>query len=39
MEQEQYAAEGVDVAAIAFINNQPCVDLIEKKPTGACARQ
>lgn len=26
----QYRAEGVDVATIEFINNQPCVDLIEK---------
>ncbi len=26
----QYQAEDVDVAAIEFINNQPCVDLIEK---------
>jgi myosin heavy subunit len=34
MEQAQYAADGVDVAAIEFINNQPCVDLIEKKPSG-----
>ena len=31
MEQEAYRAEGVDVASIAFINNQPTVDLIEKK--------
>jgi len=34
MEQEAYAAEGVDVTAIQFVNNQPCVDLIEKKPIG-----
>lgn len=34
MEQAAYAADGVDVAAIEFINNQPCVDLIEKKPHG-----
>jgi hypothetical protein len=34
MEMEQYAAEGVDVSAIAFINNQACVDLLEKKPHG-----
>jgi myosin heavy subunit len=26
----QYRAEDVDVASIEFINNQPCVDLIEK---------
>jgi hypothetical protein len=34
MEQEAYAAEGVDVTSIQFVNNQPCVDLIEKKPFG-----
>jgi hypothetical protein len=27
-------AEGVDMTTISFINNQPCVDLIEKKPNG-----
>ncbi|RYG56025.1 hypothetical protein EON66_03880 [archaeon] len=34
MEQEQYRMEEVDVTTIEFINNQPCVDLIEKRPTG-----
>jgi myosin-5 len=34
MEQEQYRLEGVDVTTIEFINNQLCVDLIEKKPLG-----
>ena len=34
MEQAQYAAEGVDVSAIEFINNKPCVDLIENKQNG-----
>lgn len=34
MEQAQYKAEGVDVTTIEFINNQPCVDMIEKKPMG-----
>ena len=34
MEMEQYKTEGVDVSSIAFVNNQLCVDLIEKKPSG-----
>jgi myosin V len=34
MEMEQYKTEGVDVSSIAFVNNQLCVDLIEKKPNG-----
>ncbi len=33
-EQEMYKNEGIDCAYIEFQNNQPCVDLIEKKPTG-----
>mmetsp|Transcript_20530 Transcript_20530/g.43017 ORF Transcript_20530/g.43017 Transcript_20530/m.43017 type:complete len:1459 (-) Transcript_20530:62-4438(-) len=33
-EQENYASEGIDCAYIEFQNNQPCVDLIEKKPSG-----
>ena len=34
LEQAAYASEGVDVAAITFENNQPCVDLLERKPIG-----
>ena len=34
MEQAQYVAEGVDVSAIEFINNKPCVELIENKQNG-----
>jgi hypothetical protein len=34
MEQAQYREEEVDVTSIEFVNNQPCVDLIEKKPMG-----
>jgi len=33
-EQEMYKNEGIDCAYIEFQNNQPCVDLIEKKPIG-----
>lgn len=29
MEQEEYKAEKIDVAHVAFIDNQPCLDLIE----------
>lgn len=34
MEQEQYKAEGVSMETIKFINNRPCVELLEKKPSG-----
>ena len=33
-EQEMYKEEGINCAYIEFQNNQPCVDLIEKKPIG-----
>lgn len=33
-EQEQYKAEGVDMSEVAFVNNKPCVELIEKSPYG-----
>ncbi|CAM9410741.1 unnamed protein product, partial [Ectocarpus fasciculatus] len=34
LEQEEYKAEGLDVAAIPFKNNQAIIDLICKKPLG-----
>lgn len=34
LEQEAYAEEGLDWAAISFKDNQPVIDLIMKKPTG-----
>ena len=36
-EQEQYKAEGVDVAHIDFEDNQACLDLIEAKKVGIFA--
>ncbi|GMH86139.1 hypothetical protein TL16_g10445 [Triparma laevis f. inornata] len=33
-EQENYKKEGINCKYIEFQNNQPCVDLIEKKPIG-----
>jgi myosin heavy subunit len=29
MEQKEYAAEKIDVAHVSYIDNQPCLDLIE----------
>lgn len=29
MEQQEYAAERIDVAHVSYVNNQPCLDLIE----------
>mmetsp|Transcript_14360 Transcript_14360/g.26611 ORF Transcript_14360/g.26611 Transcript_14360/m.26611 type:complete len:1731 (+) Transcript_14360:285-5477(+) len=34
VEQEEYRAEGVDVSQIDFADNQPTIDLFEKKPSG-----
>jgi myosin-5 len=34
LEQEEYIAEGLDVASIPFRDNQPIIDLISKKPMG-----
>ena len=34
LEQEMYAAEAIDVSAVVFRDNRPCVELIEKKPYG-----
>ena len=33
-EQEQYKAEGVDMSEVKFVNNKPCVQLIESSPYG-----
>ena len=29
-----YAQEGLDLTKISFVDNQPIIDLIEKKPSG-----
>mmetsp|Transcript_6068 Transcript_6068/g.15483 ORF Transcript_6068/g.15483 Transcript_6068/m.15483 type:complete len:1057 (+) Transcript_6068:245-3415(+) len=37
MEQKEYAAEGIDVAAIDFVDNQPTLDMLLGKPRGVLA--
>ncbi|CAE7875227.1 XI-F, partial [Symbiodinium sp. KB8] len=37
LEQDEYESEGIDVAAIQFKDNQPTLDLLEKKTTGIFA--
>ncbi|RKO94560.1 myosin VIIA, isoform CRA_d, partial [Blyttiomyces helicus] len=34
LEQEEYDLEGIDWKKIDFVDNQPCIDLISKKPLG-----
>ena len=34
LEQALYKSEGIDYASIAFTDNQPILDLLEKKPAG-----
>jgi myosin heavy subunit len=34
MEQEVYLKEGLNVDKVEFVDNQPCLDVIEKRPTG-----
>ena len=34
MSQEEYGAEGLDVASIPFRDNQNIIDLIAKRPAG-----
>ncbi|XP_024536357.1 myosin-1 [Selaginella moellendorffii] len=34
LEQEEYSAEGIDWTRIEFVDNQECLDLIEKRPLG-----
>ena len=34
MELKVYEAEGLDISGISFADNQPCLDMIEKKPNG-----
>jgi myosin heavy subunit len=34
LEQAAYAKEGIDVGKISFSDNQGCLELLEKKPTG-----
>eukprot|EP00002_Diphylleia_rotans_P017738 TRINITY_DN343_c0_g2_i4.p1 TRINITY_DN343_c0_g2~~TRINITY_DN343_c0_g2_i4.p1 ORF type:complete len:1713 (-),score=401.63 TRINITY_DN343_c0_g2_i4:3715-8853(-) len=33
-EQEEYTKEKIDWSAITFVDNQECLDLVEKKPLG-----
>lgn len=30
MEQEEYKSDGLQVARVDFVDNQPCLDVIEK---------
>ena len=39
MEEEEYMREQIEWDRTDFPDNQPCVDLIEKKPMGACVRK
>ena len=32
--QAEYAAEGIEWSSVSFVDNQECLDLIAKKPTG-----
>jgi hypothetical protein len=34
LEQAEYASEGILWSAVSFVDNQECLDLIAKKPTG-----
>ncbi|KAJ0399326.1 hypothetical protein ATCC90586_000460 [Pythium insidiosum] len=34
LEQERYAREGIAFASVEFQDNQPCLDLIQRPPTG-----
>jgi myosin-9 len=34
LEQAEYSSEGIEWSAVSFIDNQECLDLIAKKPTG-----
>ncbi|EGC30567.1 myosin IA heavy chain [Dictyostelium purpureum] len=36
-EQEEYVQEGIKWIPVEYINNKPCVELIEKKPIGILA--
>eukprot|EP01132_Coremiostelium_polycephalum_P006082 gene6082-7579_t len=36
-EQEEYVQEGIKWVPVDYVNNKPCVDLIEKKPMGLLA--
>ena len=37
LEQEEYKKEGINVSEVTFIDNQPCLDLISKRPIGLLA--
>jgi myosin heavy subunit len=32
--QAEYIAEGIEWSSVSFVDNQDCLDLIAKKPTG-----
>jgi myosin-5 len=34
LEQEEYEEDGIDWTKVEFVDNQECLDLIEKKPIG-----
>ena len=37
LEQAMYEAEGIQFEEVSFIDNQPCLDLVENKPNGIIA--
>ena len=34
LEQEEYESEGIEWSSVTFVDNQDCLDLVAKKPTG-----
>ncbi len=34
LEQEEYESEGIEWSSVVFIDNQDCLDLVAKRPTG-----
>ena len=35
--QAEYEGEGIEWSSVTFVDNQECLDLIAKKPTGLLA--
>ena len=34
LEQEEYESEGIEWSSVIFVDNQDCLDLVAKRPTG-----